>query len=256
MIVHSSGALAPITRAAAAVLVVGEHGVLSGLTALELHGLTAAASTDVHITVAYSKRPRSRPGLVVHQNRFDPADVVELDGLPVFCLPQALADFVCDGDRLTAIACLDQALNGLSPEQAREFRADVLRRLHARLDRRGVSTGLMVLHLADGKADSPPESMLRLVVVEAGFPIPEAQYEILTIDGRRLYVLDLAWPEVRIALEYDGYAAHEGRESQDSERDERMAGRGWITVRATYADLRDPSRLISELRAAFAKRSG
>jgi very-short-patch-repair endonuclease len=98
--------------------------------------------------------------------------------------------------------------------------------------------------------------MFRLLVVEAGFPIPEAQYEIFTIDGRPLYVLDIAWPEVRIALEYDGYAAHEGRESQDTDRDDRMAGRGWITVRATHADLRDPSRVIDELRAAFAKRSG
>jgi hypothetical protein len=113
----------------------------------------------------------------------------------------------------------------------------------------------MLLALATGKAESPPESMLRLIVVEAGFPVPEPQYEIPTVDGRRLYVLDLAWPALRIALEYDGFAAHEERQERDAERDVRMAGRGWITIRATAADLRDPGRVLAELRDAFNLRS-
>jgi hypothetical protein len=145
---------------------------------------------------------------------------------------------------------------GLSAQHDRDLRSSIDQRLQARADRRGVVGARMSMHLATGRADSPPESMLRLLVVEAGFPIPEAQYRIFTIDGRLLYVLDMAWPEVRIALEYDGYASHEEREDRDQERDERMAGRGWITVRAAAVDLRDPSRLIGELRAAFARRSG
>ncbi len=114
----------------------------------------------------------------------------------------------------------------------------------------------MLLDLATGKAESPPESVLRLIVVEAGFPVPEPQYQVTTIDGRKLYVLDMAWPSRQIALEYDGFAAHEERREYDSERDRRMAARGWITVRAAAADLRDPSRLLTELRAAFDRRSG
>ncbi|SFQ21951.1 Protein of unknown function [Amycolatopsis arida] len=60
--------------------------------------------------------------------------------------------------------------------------------------------------------------------------------------------------QYRIALEYDGYAAHEERAVYDAERDERMAARGWIVVRARADDLRDPSRVLAELRAAFDKR--
>jgi hypothetical protein len=114
----------------------------------------------------------------------------------------------------------------------------------------------MLLDLATGKAESPPESVLRLIVVEAGFPVPEPQYEITTVDGRKLYVLDMAWPSRQIALEYDGFAAHEERREYDLVRDGRMAGRGWITVRAAAADLRDPGRLLTELRDAFERRSG
>ena len=113
----------------------------------------------------------------------------------------------------------------------------------------------MLLALATGKAESPPESILRLIVVEAGFPVPEAQFEITTVDGRRLYVLDIAWPALRIALEYDGFAAHEERQERDAERDQRLAGRGWVTIRATAADLRDPSRVLAELQACFASRA-
>jgi hypothetical protein len=256
VVIHAEDALKIRTQAAAAVLAIGEHAVLSGRTALELHGLTAAVSTDIHITVPFSKCPKSRPGLVIHQSRFDPDDVVELDGLRVLSLPQTLADFLCDGDRFAAFACVDEALHGLSPRDDLALRTAIRERLHARADRRGFNTAKTLLHLATGKADSPPESIFRLRVVEAGFPVPQAQHEIFTIDGQVLYILDIAWPEVRIALEYDGYASHEGREDRDAERDSRMAGRGWITIRADAADLRDPSRVIGELRAAFRKRSG
>ena len=65
------------------------------------------------------------------------------------------------------------------------------------------------------------------------------------------YVLDLCWPELRIALEYDGYEAHEYRLEQDAQRDLDLERRGWITIRASAADLRDPGELISRLDDAF-----
>lgn len=75
------------------------------------------------------------------------------------------------------------------------------------------------------------------------------------MDGQLLYVLDMAWVKRRIALEYDGYATHESRLDYDAERDKRMAMRGWITVRARAEDLKDPTRVLNELRTAFDQRS-
>ena len=215
-----------------------------------------AEGTDIHVTVPYERRVKSKPGLVVHQGIYAPADVVELDGLAVFSLDRALADFLCDGDKRTAFAALDEAMRGLPPDHCRKLRENVRDRVVDRRDKRGIHRALVLLDLATGKAESPPESILRLIVVEAGFPVPDAQHEIMTIDGRRLYVLDMAWPARRIALEYDGFAAHEERRGYDEERDQRMAGRGWITIRATAADLRDPSRILKELSDAFRLRSG
>ncbi|PRX44347.1 uncharacterized protein DUF559 [Prauserella shujinwangii] len=256
VVVRSAHALDLRTRAAAAVLLVGRHAVLSGATAVALHGCAAAGDVaTVHVTVPYSRSVRSRPGLAVHQNRFAPGDVVSVDGLPVFALDLALADFLCEGTKSVAFASLDQALHRLPEEERDGFRQQVTGRLACRDDRRGVVQASMLAELATGKADSPPESELLLTVVEAGFPVPTAQHPVHTIDGRLLYVLDLAWVERRIALEYDGYAAHEERAAYDAERDERLARRGWIVIRVRAEDLRDPSRVFTELREAFAKRS-
>ncbi len=210
--------------------------------------------TSIHVTVPFARRIKSKPRLIVHQADFQPSDVVELDGLGTFSLDLALAGFLCDGDKRTAFAALDEAMRGLAPDHVRTLRANVRDRVVDRRDRRGIHRALMLLDLATGKADSPPESIVRLIVVEAGFPIPEVQYEITTIDGRTLYVLDMAWPSRRIALEYDGFASHEGRHDYDSERDSRMAGRGWITIRVSAADLREPRRFLAELSRAFERR--
>jgi hypothetical protein len=255
VIVHAADLLDPHTRAAAALLAVGQPAVLSGPTALAMYGMTAAECLDVHVLVPRSRSGRSKPGLVVHRGEYHSSDVVELDDLPVLALDLALADFLCDGDKRIAFASFDQALAKLSASDDGALRASIAGRIAQREDRRGANRGLMLTNLGTGKADSPPESVFRLILAEAGFPIPEPQFEIPTVAGRQLYVLDMAWPELRIAFEYDGYAAHEERKDYDAMRDERLARRGWIVVRAGAADLADPSRVLRELRAAFAKRS-
>ncbi|WP_410668895.1 endonuclease domain-containing protein [Amycolatopsis sp. cmx-4-68] len=255
VVIHAADALNLATRAQAALIAVGHPAALSGATSLALHGVSAIDDPAVHLTVPYARRVESRPGLVIHRAEFTPSDVVELDGLPVFSLDLVLADYLCDGDKRTAFAALDEALFGLAPDHGQKLRENVRDRILDRRSKRGIHRAQMLLQLATGKAESPPESILRLVVVEAGFPVPEAQYDITAIDGRKLYVLDIAWPALRIALEYDGFAAHEDRQERDAERDARLAGRGWVTIRATAADLRDPSRVLSELQAQFGRRA-
>ena len=255
VVVPAGDSLKLRTRAEAALLLAGQPAALSGATSLALHGISVAECPEIHLTVPYERRVRSKPGLVVHQYDYSPQDVLELEGLPAFSLDLALADFLCRGDKRTAFAAVEQAMSGLPPDHLQRLRGNVRDRIADRPSRKGIHRALSMLALADGRAESPPESMLKLIVVEAGLPLPEVQYPINDIDGGLLYVLDMAWPARRIALEYDGFAAHEERQAADAERDRRMAGRGWITVRAAAADLRDPARLLQELREAFRARS-
>lgn len=239
------------TRAAACLLHAGPEAVLARDTALALHGCSAASTAPIHVLVPYHRKLVRRPGLVVHHGTCEDQDVCELDGLKVQALELALSELLCRGSRRAALACADQAL-ALQPERARaEFKGDVEARIRERPDPRGRRRSLVLLDLATGLPESPPESWLLLSLSESRLPVPVAQHVVADISGVELYRLDFAWPELRIAVEYDGYEAHAGRERHDAARDEDLRRRGWIVIRATIEDLRDPGRLFAAIEAAF-----
>ncbi|MEU4252767.1 DUF559 domain-containing protein [Amycolatopsis sp. NPDC026612] len=254
VVVLGSRELDPLTRAAAGLLVVGSEAVLSHDTAAALHGCTVLTTTDVHVTVPYSHWAKSRKGLVVHHRHFAREDVVERHGLPVFELEAVIADVLCCPPSWRALACLDEALSGLGDPQARALVAKIDRQLADRADRRGTRIAESLLCLGSGKAESPQESRLRLLVIQAGFPAPVLQHEVLSLSGAVMYRLDLAWPSLRIALEYDGYEAHEDRTAEDADRDRRLTARGWIVIRARKDVFDSPGRVLSEIEGALRRR--
>lgn len=246
--------LDPDTRAGAALLAAGPAAALTGLTAAWLQGCPAAAIPTVHVAVPYSRSFRTQQGLVVHQSRRLLTDVIEVRGLRAVPLEVAVTELLCTDLAKRALAVADQAA-ALLPERERSaFRGRIAERLATRPDRRGTARASGLLPLVTGRADSPPESWLKLLVVEAGFPQPVGQFEVIDALGCVRYVLDLCWPELRIALEYDGYEAHEYRQDRDARRDLDLQRRGWITVRATAEDLGDPGGLLTRLEEAFQAR--
>jgi hypothetical protein len=169
-------------------------------------------------------------------------------------LDVAVTELLCTDTPRRALAVADQAA-ALVPERERQaFRLRIASRLRSRADRRGTARASGLLPLVTGAADSPPESWLKLLVVEAGFPQPVDQFPLVDALGSVRYVLDLCWPELRIALEYDGYESHEYRADSDARRDQDLQRRGWITVRATADDLREPAGLLDRLDEAFQAR--
>lgn len=242
------------TRAAASLLFAGSAAVLSGPSALKMHGCSAADSAPIHILVPYHRKPARRPGVMVHHGRFEEQDVQEIDGLRTLTLDAALVDVLCRERRRAAIACADQAL-ALTPEGARDdFRSRVAEKIRARADLRGTLRALALLDLATGLAESPAESWLLLGLVDAGLPIPEPQLKVLDIAGNEIYRLDFGWPAAMVAVEYDGYASHENRKDRDAARDEDLGRRGWTVIRADAKDLTDFSRVVAAVHAAFRAR--
>ena len=57
--------------------------------------------------------------------------------------------------------------------------------------------------LADGLAESQQETRVRLLIGRSRLPAPVAQFRIL-VEGRFVARVDFAWPEHKVALEYDG----------------------------------------------------
>lgn len=138
----------PLARAEAALLRAGPHAVLSGPTAVSMHGCTEAiADRTVHLAVPYDRQVRPVPDLAIKQTWIREADVIELDGLRVHALDVALAEMLCTGERRTALACLEQALAALGSAAVR-FHAVVTEQVARRRDRRGTRRAAELLELA------------------------------------------------------------------------------------------------------------
>lgn len=106
-----------------------------------------------------------------------------------------------------------------------------------------------VLALVNGLAESPRESRVRMAIVLGGLPSPVAQHPV-SIDGRR-YRLDLAYPELRLAIEYDG-REHRGqlRAHADLLREADLTRLGWTVLRFdTDTTLWHPDHIAYEVRA-------
>jgi hypothetical protein len=242
------------TRASAALLLHGDRSVVCGPTAARLHGCTAIESGDIHVLVPYGHCLRSRPGLAVHNGPLPEEDITEIDALPVLSTERTLSDLLCTARPRDALAVADQVLAVIPVDRREMFRARITQRLKDRRDPRGTRRGMQLLGLATGRAESPPESWLLLEVIDLGFPPPEVNWSLYSATGAVLYRLDLAWPDQRIALEYNGYAVHAGREIEDGFRAEDLRRRGWIVIAVTIDDLQDNRRLEQTLRVVFERR--
>ena len=100
------------------------------------------------------------------------------------------------------------------------------------------------------------ETRLRLLLLDAGAPPLNAQHDIRDERGRLLGRADLAYPQWRIALEYEG-DHHREREQfrRDVTRLNALRAAGWIVLRFTADDvLRHPGRVVEEVARAVRER--
>ncbi len=125
-----------------------------------------------------------------------------------------------------------------------------LRGKHSRTARR------LVRYVREG-VDSPMETRLRLLLVLAGLPEPEVNHLIRDEWGAVLRRLDLAYPALKLIIEFDG-RHHIEREQQweaDIERRESLDSDGWRTLVVTSAGIyRDPTATVEKVRRALQSR--
>jgi G:T-mismatch repair DNA endonuclease (very short patch repair protein) len=118
---------------------------------------------------------------------------------------------------------------------------------------RGSRLARDVALLADGLAESPPETRLRLLLQRAGLPMPHAQFRVFDEEGFVARV-DFAYPDLRLAIEYEGQWHGEGVQvSQDRRRQNRLAAAGWRVLFVTNVDMRRPAELVAAVVAARAR---
>ncbi|HVL86075.1 MAG TPA: DUF559 domain-containing protein [Pseudonocardia sp.] len=217
-------------RSRGAYLLAPPHGVLVGHSAAELHGAGCSPENAPAEITAPRGELRPRRGLIVRQDVLDEDEVCTVAGCRVTTPLRTAWDL---GRRLRLVEAV-VAVDAL----ARVGRFDPAALLRGRPGARGCRRLPRVVELADPRAESPMETRLRLVLVLGGLPAPELQYQVVDDRGAVLARLDLAYPDVRLAIEYDGEEHFgEERNRRDRRRDLAIADLGWDTLRFTRDDV-------------------
>ncbi|TFV50482.1 DUF559 domain-containing protein [Blastococcus sp. TF02A_35] len=232
-------------RAAAHLAVPGA--VVSGRSAAVLWGVDLAGpEDDVECTVPLECRGGAVRGIRVTRRTLLGDDVTRHLGVPVTTPLPAALDLarIEPGDE--AVVAVDQFLRaGLVTLPGLRTAAGTLVGPGCRQVRRAVER-------ADGLAESPQETRLRLLLHASRLPRPVAQHTVLDADGRFVARVDFAWPEAKVAVEYEG--VWHGRPQQvarDRRRLNALTAAGWTVVFVTAADLHDRAALIGRLASAL-----
>jgi hypothetical protein len=112
-----------------------------------------------------------------------------------------------------------------------------------------------VLRWCDARSGSVLESLLRVLLADAGLPTPRTQHALcdpLTGVVRRV---DLAWPAQRLVVEADGRRWHDPLDVRDLDRrrDNGWAVLGWRVLRFSWSDVvGSPDDVVSAVRRALA----
>ena len=210
-------------------LVVPRDAVICDRTAGWLHGAPRILAPGAHLVVPavdvyLPLGRRLRNGLAESGSRGLRADdVMSIGGLTVTTPLRTAGDLGRLLHRDQAIAALDSLL------RTGQFSQEDLLLVPRRFRRyRGVVQLRELVPLADGRSQSPGESVLRLRWVDCGdLSCPEPQWEVVTPWGS--WFLDLALPELKYAGEYDGEEFHGPDQAEhDEERRAWLRGDGWI----------------------------
>ncbi|UXA08168.1 hypothetical protein KXD96_08740 [Mycobacterium sp. SMC-2] len=211
-------------------------------TAAAVYGFDTEATPDLHVVEPDGRRLRSADGLVVH--RRDGAPLTTVGGRPATAPAWTAIEVARSLRRPRALATLDAALRS-----GRCGRDEMRRMLTLQSGRRGVVNIRELLPLASALAESPMESEARLVMIDGGLPEPVLQYEVVDLKGN-VWRLDFAWPEYRVAAEYDGVDWHSGPEAfrRDRRRGGVLQDLGWVVVPIIAEDVRcRPRELVARI---------
>ncbi|WP_282704157.1 hypothetical protein [Streptomyces sp. CC219B] len=199
---------------------------------------------------------REGRGVRVYRIPLDEADVAVRNGLRVTNPARTLADLLRSGPRDVAIVALESALTYRRVNGVRRAPLTRLDAVAAALEAplQGKVRGQNRLGMSEPRSGSPAETIARLRMYDVGLH-PESQAELLTPDGRRLY-LDFLFRAEGLAVEIEGYAYHGTRDAhrRDVDRFNQVMRCPEIRslLRFTAEDVfHHPDRMIREILSAL-----
>lgn len=207
-----------------------------------------------HVTRAGVLGCRTEYGVRHHLGRQPPL-VLDLDGIPVTGLARTGLDMAREHGFKAGVVVLDECMRRGAPE--REF----VRELALMRSWPGVQTARAAYAFADRRAESPGESLLRILVAEMGVGDVEPQFAV-ALSGR------VVWADLRVGchlFEFDGRSKYtplsEGGFAQASPtevvwaeklRERELGDIGLGMSRVVWDDLMGPSAWLATQRRLHA----
>ncbi len=220
----------------------------SHLTAAALWGmpLPFTPTGAIHVSaIPPAREPRTR-GVVGHRISLPTDGVTLIDDLPVSTRLETWAHLAGDLRFEHLVAAADWLL------AQGEVHDDIVD-CALRPRRRGAVALREAAGLARPGAESPRESIVRVALVGAGLPEPRLNWTLHSASGAFVARLDMAYPDERVAVEYDGRQhANLDQFRRDADRWRAIQDEGWTLIRILAHHLESPERdVIAPVRLAL-----
>lgn len=231
--------------------------VVSHESAAVLHGLPAPRTalgkvSMIRLTGGHGETSAS---LRVRAMKLRDDEVTVVSGIRVTTVARTVMDLARTLEPEWGVAACDAALRiGVDRE---ELEAAV--GLQTRI--RGLTRARWVVGFADGRAESPAESVSRLQFARHGIPAPELQFEIYDDDGNWVARVDCCWREQGVVGECDGLGKYgallkPGQTAamairDEKRREEAIRDVGWAFTRWDWGLAWQGEKLCARIQRAF-----
>ncbi len=235
-------------RAHAAWLWSRRRGIVAGQSASAMHGAKWVDDGRPAELLYDQRRPPT--GIRTWSDRVGAEEIQLVGALTVTTPARTAFDLACRYPAAKAIAALDSLARATRLNIAD---AELLAERYT--GHRNVRRARIAFHLVDAGAESPRETWLRLLLIEAGYPRPQTQIPVYDEYGQLVAMLDMGWEDLKIAVEYEGDHHRTDRRqfNKDIARLEALTELGWIVVRVTVEDM--PGGIQRRVAAAWACRT-
>lgn len=244
-------------RCALLQLRIPERAFFSHSTAALIHGIPLPWDLEhddqLHVGVPSPSRALSARGLVGHRLAVIPSDVNVLSELRVTSAVRTWTDLADQLEFRDLVAAGDFLIHWRRPFTTRAALEEAIR---LRGGRRGSRALDRAVRRLNERAESPPESRLRLILEDAGFPPPQINREVTGQFGEFLARTDFIFEGLRLVLEYQGdyHRTTKGQWRADMTRRSKLEAHGWRVMELNADDLKDPAELVVRIRRLLAHR--
>jgi hypothetical protein len=170
-------------------------------------------------------------GLIVHTDVLATDETLTVDGVAVTTAARTAFDIGRHTrSRLHAVQRLDALINATDVKLI-----DIEAVMAAHPGARGMPRLRRTLPLVDGGAESPQETLTRLVLIDAGLPRPRTQIKVYDDYGGFVARIDMGYEDVLVGVEYDGPQHWEDPAVRQADIDKQVALQdlGWKIIRAS-----------------------